>query len=143
MTHGQDSKIRLKIEFTKSRSGDFNRILGLIRKTPSFKETSDGGTSLYSVEFDESDFDSAQAVLDLVRGWRSVVFYINGKLVPRFKASNAVWDKVYFEYLESRKEKNNRRPLEDRLKMLKKIRQSKSATDLLTGESDAQKGDKK
>lgn len=143
MTHGQGSKIRLKIEFTKSRSGDFDRILGLIRKTPSFKETSDGGTSLYSVEFDESDFDSAQAVLDLVRGWRSVVFYINGKLVPRFKASNAVWDKVYFEYLESRKEKNNRRPLEDRLKMLKKIRQSKSATDLLAGESDAQTDDKK
>lgn len=143
MTHGQDSKIRLKIEFTKSRSGDFDRILGLVRKTPSFKETSDGGTSLYSVEFDEPDFDSAQAVLDLVRGWRSVVFYINGKLVPRFKATNAVWDKVYFEYLESRKEKNDRRPLEDRLKMLKKIRQSKSATDLLTGESDAQKGDKK
>lgn len=143
MTHGQDSKIRLKIEFTKSRSGDFDRILGLISKTPSFKETSDGRTSYFSVEFDESDFDSAQAVLDLVRGWRSVVFYLNGKLVPRFKASNAVWDKVYFEYLESRKERNNRRPLEDRLKMLKKIRQSKSAADLLTGESDAQKGDKK
>ncbi len=139
MTHGQDSKMRLKIEFTKSRSGDFDRILGLISKTPSFKETFNRGTSLYSVEFDESDFDSAQAVLDLVRGWRSVVFYINGKLVPRFKASNAVWDKVYFEYLESRKEKNNRRPLEDRLKMLKRIRQSKSATDLLTGESDPQK----
>lgn len=131
--------MRLKIEFTKSRSGDFDRILGLISKIPSFKETSDEGVSLYSVEFDESDFDSAQAVLDLVRGWRSVVFYINEKLVPRFKASNAVWDKVYFEYLESRKEKNNRRPLEDRLKMLKKIRQSKSATDLLAGEKDPQK----
>ncbi len=126
--------MRLKIEFTKSRSADFDKILCLIRTNPSFKETSDRGTSIYSVEFDESDFDSAQAVMDLVRGWRGVVFYINGKLVPRFKASTAVWDKIYFEYLESRKEKKNRRPLEDRLKMLKKIRQSKSAKDLLTGE---------
>jgi hypothetical protein len=80
--------MKIKIEFTKSRSGDFERVLGLIRRIKSFSEESEKGITLYSVEFSEADLDSAQAVMDLLRTWKSVVFFMDGKLVPRFKGGH-------------------------------------------------------
>lgn len=123
--------MKIKIEFTKSRSDDFDRVLALIRKTPSYKEFSEKGITLYSVEFDDSDLDSAQAVIDLLRGWKKVAFYMDGKMVPRFKATTFVWDRIYADYEKSRKENQKRREVDRSLRLRKSIRDAKSPKDLI------------
>lgn len=123
--------MKLKIEFTRSRSEDFDRVLALIRKIPSYKEITERGISLYSIEFDESNLDSAQAVMDMVRGWKKVAFYMDGRLVPRFKIVTYVWDRVYADFERTRKEAQKRRDVDGSLRLRKSIREAKSPKDLI------------
>jgi hypothetical protein len=135
--------MKIKIEFTKSRSGDFERVLGLIRRIKSFSEESEKGITLYSVEFSEADLDSAQAVMDLLRTWKSVVFFMDGKLVPRFKAVTYVWDKIYADYQNSRSEAQKRWDVEGGLQLRKTIREAKSPKDLLGNQTPPPKNPEK
>jgi hypothetical protein len=85
----------LRIEFTKTRSPIFARVLSIIRQFPSFKEWESDGMKLYSVEFDKKDFESARSVMDFVRGWRGVAYYQEGQLVSHGTAFRTVWDEIY------------------------------------------------
>lgn len=83
----------LTIEFMRTRSPVFARVLSIARTISTFKERETDGLTLYSVDFKEKDFESAQAFLDHVRGWKGVVFYIDGKVAPRLRAVRLVFDR--------------------------------------------------
>ncbi len=83
----------LTIEFMRTRSPVFARVLSIARTIPTFKERESDGLTLYSVDFKEKDFESAQAFFDHVRGWKGVAFYIDGKVAPRLRAVRLVFDR--------------------------------------------------
>src|SRR3990167_6798430 len=89
--------MRLRIEFTDTRSKNFQRVLQLCRKLPTFKTVSDGGLTLYSVEFESYEFASAYAIIEFVRGWQSTAYYVDDILVSRNQACRAVFGAMWAE----------------------------------------------
>lgn len=87
--------MNVRIEFTKTRSPHFARVLSIVRQFPTFKEWDSDGIHLYSVEFEETKFESARTVMDFVRGWRGVAYYRDGQLVSKGTAYRAAWDEIY------------------------------------------------
>lgn len=96
-----------RIEFTKTNSHNFARVMSIARQFPGFKEWESDGLKLYSVEFDKKDYKSAAALMDFVRSWKSVAIYIDGQLTPRIEGSMAIYAEFHkrreMEYTFDRK----------------------------------------
>ncbi len=82
----------LRFEFPPNKSQNFARALGICRRLKSFKERTEDGMVLYSVEFTEDDIFSAEAIRDLIYGWKGAAYYVDGMLVSRSR----IW-RVIFE----------------------------------------------
>lgn len=125
----------LRIEFTKVRSPRWERVLSIIRKLPTFKETLEGKETVYSVDFDTAtEYETAQAVLDFVRGWQSTALYMDGKLVPTFHAVRLIGDKMIRAYkIKEREEikEEQRLRVEKVLEERKRLRDAHGASDIL------------
>lgn len=92
----------LRIEFTKTRSPYFARVVSLCRPLPSFKERRSDGLDIFSVEFADNDLAQAQALFEMISKWNGTAFFIDGKLTSRQKA----WDRVFWAVVrESEREK--------------------------------------
>lgn len=128
----------LKIEFTKVRSPRWERVLSIVRKLPTFKETVDNGETVYSVDFDTStEYETAQAVLDFVRGWQSTALYMDGKLVPTFHAVRLIADKMIRAYKIREREEikaEQRERVEKVLETRRRLREAHGAKDILGGD---------
>lgn len=122
--------MNLRIEFPPSRSPSFEHTMGICRRLPGFKETTQSGAPLYTIEFKDTEFESAQAVIDLIRNLRMVTFYIEGLLVSRTRALYEVSERVFNKYKEDFAERQRRREIERRLSMQKLIRDAKTPGDI-------------
>lgn len=87
----------IRIEFPRAKSSNFDRVLSICRRLPGFKESSQDGLPLYSVEFAESEMESLQAVLDFVANWKLTAYYLDDKLVSRGKIYKLAADHFYDE----------------------------------------------
>lgn len=87
--------MRLKIEFTASRSHAFPHVLRLCKKIATYQERTEDGAALHSVEFEEPDFQSAYAIIERVRGWHTATYYIDGVLTPTARAGQVVYDVLW------------------------------------------------
>jgi hypothetical protein len=128
----------LRIEFTKVRSPRWARVLSIVRKLPTFKETTENGETVYSVDFDTStEFETAQAVLDFVRGWQSTALYMDGKLVPTFHAVRFIGDKMIRAYRIREREEmkaEQRERVEKTLEARRRLREAHGVRDILGGD---------
>ncbi|MBL8023916.1 MAG: hypothetical protein JNK54_06505 [Elusimicrobia bacterium] len=87
--------MNLRIEFMRTKSPVFDRIISVVRQFPTFKEWDSDGIHLYSVEFVETDFESARTVIDFVRGWKGVTYYRDGQLISKGTAYRAAFDEIF------------------------------------------------
>lgn len=128
----------LRIEFTKVRSPRWDRVLSIIRKLPTFKENIEGKETVYSVDFDTAtEYETAQAVLDFVRGWQSTALYMDGKLVPTFHAARLIGDKMIRDYRIKEREEmkiEQRQRVEKVLAERRRLREAHGAKDILGGD---------
>lgn len=128
----------LRIEFTKTRSPRWERVLSIVRKLPTFKESIDNGEPVYSVDFDTAtEYETAQAVLDFVKHWQTTALYMDGKLVPTFHAVRLIGDKMIRAYqVRAREEMKNeqRERVEKVLEERRRLREAHGAKDILGGD---------
>ncbi len=82
----------LRIEFQRSRSEMFPRVLSIVREIPTYKERVLDGIQLYSVEFEKKDYESARAVMDFARTWKGIACYMDGKLITRATTIMTLYD---------------------------------------------------
>lgn len=117
----------LRIEWIKSKSGYYGRVMDVCKKLPTFKEDRE----TFSVELTDKQFDTAQAVIDMVGHWKGTAFYMDGILTSHMKARRIVWDSSFYDYRDQQEEAARRRALDRRIKMQNKIKDAKTPNDLL------------
>jgi hypothetical protein len=77
----------LTIEFPYSSSQTFPLALERARKYPTFKQFRNGKKAIYRVTFDASEMGMAFELIELLKGWRQRVVYIDGE--------RKTWDSVF------------------------------------------------
>lgn len=89
--------MKIRLEFGQSRSISFLWVVRLCKKFPTFKEFTDEGMQIYSIEVTDTDpeLSSLETIFNKVRGWKQVAYFINDKLVSASDVFGYIWDRKH------------------------------------------------
>jgi len=82
--------MKVTVEFAETRSPHFHNVVRLCKKFSSYKLMEDDGLRVHSVTFEDKDLVSFEAIERMIWAWRNAAYFIDGQLVTREKAFNAM-----------------------------------------------------
>jgi formylmethanofuran dehydrogenase subunit A len=128
--------MKIKIEFTRTRSPNFARVLSLARREQSFQKFESEGITIYSIEFNDEELDTAQAFMDYVHMWKGTAYFRDGRLVSKHAGYRLVWYNMRSQTREFYTEDVRRQRLNRIAAFRKKIRDANTAQDIVEPEDD-------
>lgn len=82
--------MNIRLEVGKARSPHWASFVRLAKKQKGYRVEQDDGLEIHVME--TNDPEVAMALWDRVNGWKTVEYYLDGRLVSRSRMWRIVWD---------------------------------------------------